>query len=191
MTVQVQPRIAPTDEELAYLNHRYAPMRFERSLEGELVVSPPTGFATGLRNNELYRQLNAWNDRHGHGAVIESSTGISIGLNGAPDAGWLSGDRYRSVPDQQRERFLSIAPELVFELMSPSDTAPATATRAREWVAAGVIVSVVLDPFARAATIHRADAVTATAYPTLTIAARDLPGADADLVLDLAAIFDA
>jgi Uma2 family endonuclease len=191
MTVQVRPQIAPTDEELSYLNVRYAPMRFERSLKGELVVSPPTGLATGMRNNELYRQLNAWNDRHGHGAVLESSTGVSIGLLGSPDAGWLSGERYRSIPLEQREKFLTIAPEVVFELRSPSDLAGATVKRAAEWVTAGVSIAIVLDPFERFAIRCDDRGASAPIYPTLTFASALLPGADADLVLDLPAIFDA
>jgi Uma2 family endonuclease len=64
-------------------------------------VSTPSGFATGLQNAELIGQLVLWNRQHGHGKVLESSTGVSIGLNGAPDAGWLSGDRFRNIPTQQ------------------------------------------------------------------------------------------
>jgi len=40
--------------------------------------------------------------------------------NGAPDAGWLSGERHRSNPKAARTMFLSVAPELIFELISPS-----------------------------------------------------------------------
>ncbi len=190
MAVHVRPRTAPSDEELEYLNARYDPMRFERSLAGELIVSPPTGFATGMRNNELYQQLNAWNNRFGHGIVFESSTGISIGLNGAPDAGWLSGELYRSIPKDQLEKFLPVPPELVFEIQSPSDSRRATLARCAEWVAAGVRIAVALDPFKREAISRDKDGRSEPVYPKLVISKARLPGADADLVLDLAAIFD-
>jgi Uma2 family endonuclease len=191
MAVQFRPRTIPTDDELEYLNAHNAPLRFERTLDGELLVMPPTGYGTGLQNAELVRQLGEWNRRCGHGKVIESSTGVSIGPNGAPDAGWLSGERHRSIPKEARSKFLSIAPELIFELMSSSDTAPAVAKRAGEWVIAGVQVAIVLDPVPRTAEVHDRAGVSAPIRKTLTLPKARLPGADEDLVLDLEAIFDA
>ncbi len=191
MAVQFRPRIAPTDEELEYLNAHNAPLRFERTLEGELVVTPPTGYSTGLQNAELVGQMRDWNRRHGHGKVIESSTGVSIGLNGAPDAGWLSGQRDRTIPKEERSKFLTVAPEIVFELQSPSATARAIATRAAEWVAAGVRLAVVLNPAERVAIPHDESGAGRPCAETLRIDKALLPGADDDLVLDLTAIFDA
>jgi Uma2 family endonuclease len=192
--VAVQFRLwkIPSDEELEFLNEHNAPLRFERTLDGALSLSPPTGFTTGARNAELTRQLGTWNIAHGHGTVIDSSTGISIGLNGAPDGGWLSGERSRSIPPERRSKFLSIAPELVFELRSPSDTAPAIAKRAGDWVAAGVKLAVVLDPVARISIPHDSSGPgPAVSSRTFRIDKALLPGASDDLVLDLFAIFDA
>jgi Uma2 family endonuclease len=191
MTVRFRPQIAPSDEELEYLNAHNAPLRFERSLDGDLIVTPPTGGATGLQNAELVGQLRDWNRQWGHGKVLESSTGVSIGLNGAPDAGWISGPRYQAIPKAERSKFFKVAPELVFELMSPSDTAATTAKRAGEWVTAGVGLAVVLDPERRVAIPHDAGGAGAALYPSLRIERARLPGAEADLVLDLAALFDA
>ncbi len=192
MAVQFRPQTTPTDDELEYLNARNAPLRFKRTLDGELLVSPPTGFSTGLQNAELVGQLRDWNRDHGHGKVLESSTGVSIGLNGAPDAGWLSGNRFRKIPTQERATFLKVAPELVFELRSPSDTAPALAKRAAEWVAAGVSIAIVLDPVERAAFIHEKPGTgISSTSGILRLEKALLPGATGDLVLDLAAIFDA
>jgi Uma2 family endonuclease len=192
MAIQFRPLTIPTDEDLEYLNARNAPLRFERSLDGDLVVTPPTGYVTGRQNSELVRQLGNWNLEHGHGAVLESSTGVTIGLlRGAPDAGWLSGDRDRAIPKDERRRFLAVAPELVFELMSPGDTKAATAKRADEWVSAGVRLAVVLDPDLRVATPHDKNGAGLPVFPVLRVGKALLPGADTDLELDLAAIFDA
>jgi Uma2 family endonuclease len=180
MAVQFRLKSPPTDDELEFLNANNEPLRFERTLDGELLVSPPTGFSTGTRNTELVFQLSAWNRRHGHGKVLESSTGVSIGLNGAPDAGWLSGARHRAIPKEQREKFLRVAPELIFELRSPSNTASSVTRRA-----------VVLDPFERNATLRRSDSEPIVAVDTLHIDRALLPGATGDLVLDLDAILDA
>ena len=72
MAAQFRPRTVPTDEELEYLNAHNAALRFERSLDGDLVVTSPTGGATGLRNSELVRQIGDWNLEHGHGIVERS-----------------------------------------------------------------------------------------------------------------------
>lgn len=88
--------------------------------------------------------------------------------------------------------FLKVAPELVFELRSPSDTAPALAKRADEWVAAGVSIAIVLDPVERAAFIHEKPGTgISSTSGILRLEKALLPGATGDLVLDLAAIFDA
>jgi Uma2 family endonuclease len=192
MAIQFRPVAVPTDEELEYLNAQNAPLRFERTPKGDLVVTPPTGAQTGFQNTELVRQLGNWNVQHGHGFVLESSTGVSVGgLNGAPDAGWISATRYRSLPEGERKKFLPIAPEIVFELMSPSDTAQTAAKRANEWVSVGVHFAVVLDPERRVAVLHDVKGQGQAVYPSLRIDRALLPGAGADLMLDLAAIFDA
>lgn len=191
MAVQFRPLTTPTDEELAHLNTRNPNLRFERTLSGEIVVSPPTGLSTGPQNSDLTAQLVIWNRAHGHGKVLDSSTGVSIGLNAAPDAGWISGGRYGSIPIKQRKEFLKIPPELVFELRSSSDRAVAIARRAAEWVAAGVGTAVVLDPRSRTAIPYTSTGPGAPIMKLLKIDKTSLPGATADLVLDLDTIFDA
>jgi Uma2 family endonuclease len=191
MAVQFRPVTAPTDEELAYLNTQNPDLRFERTLSGEIVVSPPTGLSMGSQNSELNAQIVVWNRTHGHGKVLDSSTGISIGLNGAPDAGWISGERYDRIPKKQRTQFLKTAPELVFELRSPSDRMATLARRAAEWVEAGVTTAVLLDPRSRTATSYTATGPGKPTTRRFKIDKAVLPGATEDLVLDLDAIFDA
>jgi Uma2 family endonuclease len=191
MAVQFHPLTTPTDEDLAYLNAQNPGLRFERTLSGDLVVSPPTGFSTGAQNSELNGQLFVWNRAYGHGKVLDSSTGISIGLNAAPDAGWISGARAASIPPDQRNKFLQIPPELVFELRSPSDTAGAMQRKVIEWISAGVAIVVLLDPGARTATTYSADGPGQPSTNKLTIDHSLLPGATQDLILDLNTIFDA
>lgn len=191
MAVQFRPLTTPTDEDLAHLNAQNPNLRFERTLSGELVVSPPTGFSTGPQNSDLTYQLVGWNRAHGHGKVLDSSTGVSIGLNAAPDSGWISGARCSTIPIERRNEFLKIPPELVFELRSPSDRLTALERRAAEWVAAGVTIAIVLDPRSRTATPYTAIGPGTPSTERLTIDKALLPGATADLVLDLNSIFDA
>ncbi len=60
-----------------------------------------------------------------------------------------------------------------------------------EWVTAGVAIAVVLDPRSRTATPYTANGPGKPSTERLTIDKALLPGATADLVLDLKSIFDA
>jgi Uma2 family endonuclease len=52
---------------------------------------------------------------------------------------------------------LEVAPELVFEVRSPSDRWTDVVAKALEYLAAGVAVVVILDPKTESATVYRAD----------------------------------
>jgi Uma2 family endonuclease len=39
----------------------------------------------------------------------------------APDAAWVSNERILKLSKEQRRKFLSVCPEFVIEVMSPSD----------------------------------------------------------------------
>jgi len=58
MALQFRLWKIPSDEELEFLNEHNPPLRFERTLDGALSLSPPTGFATGEQNSELNRLLD-------------------------------------------------------------------------------------------------------------------------------------
>lgn len=191
MALQFRPLTTPTDEELADLNARNPALRFERTLSGDIVVSPPTGLSTGPQNSDLNFQIVAWNRAHGHGKVLDSSTGVSIGLNAAPDAGWISGGRFAGIPVKRRKEYLKIPPELIFELRSSRDSSAAIGRKATDWVAAGVTLAVVLDPRSRTATPYAATGTGERVTSSLRIDKALSPGATADLVLDLNSIFDA
>jgi len=66
---------------------------------------------------------------------------------------------------------LSIPPELIFEVLSPSDTVKATTSKIQEYLTAGVTVGILLNPDTRTATIFRSQAAEQTfaANETLTI----------------------
>ena len=61
MAVQFKPLTVPTDDELADLNAQNPNLRFERTLSGDIVVSPPTGLSTGPQNSDLNFQIVVWN----------------------------------------------------------------------------------------------------------------------------------
>jgi Uma2 family endonuclease len=71
----------------------------------------------------------------------------------APDAAFISKDRFEAVGDT--EKFWPGAPDLAVEVVSPNDTFREVQGKALEWVAAGCVAVLVIDPAQRTATVYR------------------------------------
>lgn len=95
----------------------------ELTAQGELITMSPTGGTAGRKNARLTTQLTTWADQEGSGISFDSST-IFILPNGArrsPDAAWMRLDRWNTLTPEQQDGFPPLAPDLVIELVSPSD----------------------------------------------------------------------
>jgi len=112
-----------TDEELFQLCQQNRDLRLERDERGRISILPPTGFETSVSNNELARQLGNWNFEHRLGKVIQSNGGYYLPDTSmkAPDAAWISSERYEQIPPDERKTFPYVCPDFVVELLSESD----------------------------------------------------------------------
>ena len=72
-----------------------------------------------------------------------------------PDAAFVRADRLP--PDAERDRFLRLAPDLVVEVVSPSDRPAAVTAKAMLWLDAGTRLVWVVDPCARTVTAYGPD----------------------------------
>ena len=73
LTLNVPPAVGLTDEQFYQLylaNHEW---RLELTTEGELIIMPPTGGESGIRNADLTTDLNLWNRQTKLGKVFDSS----------------------------------------------------------------------------------------------------------------------
>ena len=133
------------------------PLGLERTPEGRLSVTMPTGGRTGNRNSELNYQLMAWNRQSRAGYVFDSNTGFELpnGAMRAPDVAWVSKARLDTVPEAQRDKFLPLAPDFVIELRSDSDRLAPLKTKMREYLSAGVSLALLIDPAYRKVYIYR------------------------------------
>src|SRR5437763_15061573 len=79
----------------------------ERTAEGDIIIMPPTGCKTGIRNSELIAQLVVWNKASGKGKVFDSSTVFALpnGAQRSPDLSWIRNERWRALTDEQQEKF--------------------------------------------------------------------------------------
>jgi len=148
-----------TDEELRELSERNPGYQFERTADGRLIVTP-TGLESGRRSLKVAYQLERWNERTGLGIVFDSSTGFRLpdGSLLSPDASWVRRERWEALSPEQREGFGPLCPDAVFEVRSASQSLAELREKMEVYLANGVRVGVLIDPYQRAVEIYRFDA---------------------------------
>ncbi len=115
--------IKMTDEQFYELCQNNRDLRFERNVEGKLIIMTPTGGGTGKRNFDLNLQLGKWNEQKQLGICFDSSTGFKLpnGADRSPDVAWIPAKKWNNLTPKQQEKFLPLCPDFVIELRSPSD----------------------------------------------------------------------
>ena len=132
-------------------------LRMELTATGELIVRPPTGSKTGLRNSTLLLRVGEWSEMDGSGLAFDSSAGFTL-PNGAirsPDASWVRRDRWESIKEEEQEGFASLCPDFVVELRSPSDRLEDLRHKMAEYIENGAKLGFLIDPFERRVYIYR------------------------------------
>ena len=131
--------------------------RIELSSEGDLLIMPPTGAITGIRNMELSRQLSEWAIREGSGFAFDSATGFELPNRAtrSPDASWVARQRLKGLSRQQWERFLPICPDFVVEIRSTSDLISVLQDKMQEYIANGARLGWLIDPSTRRLYVYR------------------------------------
>lgn len=127
-------------------------------VEGELVMMNMPGFRHGELGSEIIFALRAYLAKHDIARVV-SEAGIKTRRDPdsvrGPDVALFTyqrlpkGARPTGYPDQ--------SPELVFEVLSPTDRLKDVLAKVDEYLAAGVEFVVVVDPDRETVVVHRAD----------------------------------
>lgn len=108
-------------------------------LDGEVVEMSPAGGKHNGAIAELTYALMAFTKAHGLGKVLAGDTGIFLRRNPdrvrAPDLCYIAKERIPG--DGIPSGFLDIVPDLVVEVVSPSDRATAVQEKVEEWLRAG------------------------------------------------------
>jgi Uma2 family endonuclease len=124
---------------------------------GRLLIMPPPGNTHGAVAGNLVAALKNQGEYRGHGKARCNDVGIILWRNpdrlvGA-DAVFIAN---RSLPIRESsEGYLETIPDLVVEVRSKNDTAPAIQRKVDDYLAAGVRVVWLADPAARTVTAHR------------------------------------
>ena len=126
-------------------------------IRGELRRMSPAGFEHGLVTVRISGPLYAYVEAKNLGVVLTAETGFVLHRNPdtllAPDVSFVRAER---VPPREAWRgFAEVAPDLVVEVVSPSDRPGEILEKIRAYLEAGVPLVWSVDPGQRAAAVHR------------------------------------
>ena len=73
----------------------------------------------------------------------------------SPDASWISPERLATVPDAELLRFAHLCPDFIIEVISPSDSVPASHRKLAAWLTNSVRLGFLIDPATETAWVYR------------------------------------
>lgn len=132
-------------------------LRIERTTEGNLIIMAPAGAGTGRKNADIITDLNIWARRDKSGVVFDSSAGFTF-PNGAvrsPDASWVKRSKLAALTDEKKKGFISLSPDFVIELRSPTDSLTDLKEKMQEYMDNGVELGWLIDPRNKQVHIYR------------------------------------
>jgi Uma2 family endonuclease len=148
-----------TDDEFENFCRHNPDLEIELTKEGELVIMPPTGGKTGIRNFSLIGYFFNWVEKDGNGVAFDSSTVFKLpnGAKRSPDLAWIKTERWDKLTDEEQERFPPVCPDFVVELRSPSDSLKNLQNKMTEYIENGAALGWLIDPIEKAVHVYRAN----------------------------------
>ncbi len=168
-------RVSESFEEFVALNPE---LKVEQNANGEIVVVTPTGSEGASRNVEISVQLYRWSRAFG-GKTFDSSVLFTLpdGSKRGPDASWIAMDRWEALSKVDREAFAPICPDFVIELRSRSDRISSLNQKMLDYIANGVQLGWLIDPFDRQVYVYRPNCEMKVLSDPISISGEDvLPG---------------
>lgn len=78
LTLNVPSAVGLTDEQFYQLCIANEPWQLELTQTGELIIIPPTGGESGIRNSDINIQVGLWNRQTKLGKVFDSYTDLKL-----------------------------------------------------------------------------------------------------------------
>jgi len=147
---------------------QYADTRFEL-VKGVPVEMPPIGFEHGNCATLLVEFLAPYVRQHDLGSVIvETGYRLAPDTLRGPDVSFIAREREAQITD--RTKFVSFAPDLAIEVVSPDESAATVHDKIDDYIRAGVRLIWVIYPSRQQIVVHHPDrtAQILTAEDTLT-----------------------
>jgi Uma2 family endonuclease len=125
-------------------------------IRGELIKMSPTGHDHGRISSKIDRALGNFVESRKLGEVLTSEAGFIISRDPdsvrAPDVAFVRAERH---PPGGERNFFQGPPDLAVEVLSPDDRASDVNTKVRDWLDAGTIAVLVVDPQTKTVAVHR------------------------------------
>ena len=140
INLNLKPFVELSDDQFYELCQNHRDLKFERTVQGELVIVAPVGGEGGSREAELIGDLVFWNRRTQLGKVFSSSTCFKLpnGANRSPDAAWVTWERWNQLTPAQQKKFPPVCPDFVIELRSQSDAIEPLQQKMQEYIDSGL-----------------------------------------------------
>lgn len=148
-----------TDDELFEFCVINKDLRIERDANLNIIIMAPVGGASGFFEKKIGYWIEHWLITNNAGISFSSSTGFLLpnGAMRAPDASWLSNERWATVPNEDKEKFLPVVPDFIVEVRSNTDTLKGTKEKMEEWIENGAQLAWLIDKKNEQTFIYRAD----------------------------------
>ena len=129
-------------------------------VRGELRKMPPAGLQHGRIASRINTQLDTFTTERGLGCSYIAEAGFILASDPdhvcVPDVSYLRQERVDAIAD---DRALSPGPpDLAIEVISPNDRYREVEEKVADYLAAGTLAVVVIDPRRRTVTVHRSTA---------------------------------
>jgi Uma2 family endonuclease len=125
-------------------------------IRGELIHMTPAGYNHGWISSNLVWALRDWIKKQGKGRVLTAEAGFLIARNPdtvrAPDVAFVRADRD---PPGGQKKYFPGAPDLAVEVLSPDDRASDVNAKIQDWLNAGTVAVLIVDPQNQTVAIHR------------------------------------
>ena len=143
-------------EDLAKLRDDNPGYRFERYGRNELVITMGSGWNSDERAADILIDLGIWK-RSGVGGHVAGSSAYTEGDDGSlliADAAWISDERRAAFGGAADEGPAGV-PEFVVEVVSWTDDIADQQEKMERWIARGVLLGWLIDPYERIVWIYR------------------------------------
>ena len=126
---------------------------------GELIEMSPAAAKHGKYAMRFGSRLDAHVTQHNLGTVFAAETGFLLSRDPdtvlAPDVAFVRADRLP--PEEEWQAFLPLAPDLVVEVVSPSETAIQVMDKVLAYLDAGVRMVITVDPIRKVVVVYGPD----------------------------------
>lgn len=148
-----------TDDELFEFCVANKTLHIERDKHLNIIIMPPTSGFSGYCENEANGEIRNWRKKTKSGYSFSSSTGYLLpnGAMRSPDSSWISSERWATIPESAKSKFLPIVPDFIIEIRSPTDTLKGLKEKMLEWIENGVKLAWLIDLQNQQTYIYRID----------------------------------